>query len=95
VKAKLREDRTDACQINGSMRPGRWTSSTTRIATGRRSACLRLLTFSRFSPAVDPYRGEDVALTPLIGAPAGKSKPRKSSAQAGLDLGGPQNKARL
>ena len=64
VKAKLREDRTDACQINET-----WAMDFVhdQLATGRKIRVLTIVdTFSRFSPAVDPrfsYRGEDVVLT--------------------------------
>lgn len=64
VKAKLREDRKPAVQVNEV-----WSMDFVhdQLATGRK---LRILTivdiFSRFSPAVDPrfnYRGEDVVAT--------------------------------
>ena len=64
VKAKLREDRTDATHSNQV-----WAMDFVhdQLATGRK---LRVLTivdiWSRFSPAVDPrysYRGEDVVQT--------------------------------
>jgi putative transposase len=64
VKAKLREDRTDACQINET-----WAMDFVhdQLATGRKIRVLTIVDiFSRFSPAVDPrfsYRGEDVVLT--------------------------------
>ena len=64
VKAKLREDRTDACQINET-----WAMDFVhdQLATGRKIRVLTIVdTFSRFSPAVNPrfsYRGEDVVLT--------------------------------
>ncbi|WP_456776095.1 IS3 family transposase [Bradyrhizobium sp. USDA 4369] len=64
VKAKLREDRTDASQINET-----WAMDFVhdQLATGRKIRVLTIVdTFSRFSPAVDPrfsYRGEDVVLT--------------------------------
>ena len=64
VKAKLREDRTDARQINET-----WAMDFVhdQLATGRKIRVLTIVdTFSRFSPAVDPrfsYRGEDVVLT--------------------------------
>jgi putative transposase len=64
VKAKLREDRTEARQINET-----WTMDFVhdQLATGRKIRVLTIVdTFSRFSPAVDPrfsYRGEDVVLT--------------------------------
>ena len=64
VKAKLREDRTDASQINET-----WAMDFVhdQLATGRKIRVLTIVdTFSRFSPAVDPrfsYRGEDVVRT--------------------------------
>src|SRR6201990_2015739 len=64
VKAKLREDRTDASQINET-----WAMDFVhdQLANGRKIRVLTIVdTFSRFSPAVDPrfsYRGEDVVLT--------------------------------
>ena len=64
VKAKLREDRTDASQINET-----WAMDFVhdQLATGRKIRVLTIVdTFSRFSPAVDPrfsYRGEDVVQT--------------------------------
>ena len=64
VKAKLREDRTDASQINET-----WVMDFVhdQLATGRKIRVLTIVdTFSRFSPAVDPrfsYRGEDVVQT--------------------------------
>jgi putative transposase len=64
VKAKLREDRAEARQINET-----WAMDFVhdQLATGRKIRVLTIVdTFSRFSPAVDPrfsYRGEDVVLT--------------------------------
>ena len=64
VKAKLREGRIDASQINEA-----WAINFVhdRLATGRRIRVLTIVdTFSRFSPAVDArfsYRGEDVVQT--------------------------------
>src|SRR3954470_24347399 len=64
VKAKLRENRTDARQVNET-----WAMDFVhdQLATGRKIRVLTIVdTFSRFSPAVDPrfsYRGEDVVLT--------------------------------
>jgi len=64
VKAKLREDRTVALQINET-----WAMDFVhdQLATGRKIRILTIVdTYSRFSPAVDPrfsYRGEDVVLT--------------------------------
>ena len=64
VKAKLREDRTDASRINEV-----WAMDFVhdQLATGRKIRVLTIVdTFSRFSPAVDPrfsYRGEDVVQT--------------------------------
>ncbi|WP_441351275.1 MULTISPECIES: IS3 family transposase [unclassified Tardiphaga] len=64
VKAKLREDRTDAVQVNET-----WAMDFVhdQLATGRKIRVLTIVdTFSRFSPAVDPrfsYRGEDVVVT--------------------------------
>ena len=64
VKAKLREDRMEARQINET-----WAMDFVhdQLATGRKIRVLTIVdTFSRFSPAVDPrfsYRGEDVVLT--------------------------------
>lgn len=64
VKAKLREDRTEATRCNQT-----WAMDFVhdQLATGKK---LRVLTivdiWSRFSPAVDPrysYRGEDVVAT--------------------------------
>ena len=64
VKAKLREGRIDARQVNET-----WAMDFVhdQLATGRKIRVLTIVdTFSRFSPAVDPrfsYRGEDVVLT--------------------------------
>jgi putative transposase len=64
VKAKLREGRTEARQINET-----WAMDFVhdQLATGRKIRVLTIVdTFSRFSPAVDPrysYKGEDVVLT--------------------------------
>jgi putative transposase len=64
VKAKLREDGTDASRINEV-----WTMDFVhdQLATGRKIRVLTIVdTFSRFSAAVDPrfnYRGEDVVQT--------------------------------
>ena len=64
VKAKLREDRTEARQINET-----WAMDFVhdQLATGRKIRVLTIVDiFSRFSPAVDPrfsYRGQDVVLT--------------------------------
>ena len=64
VKAKLREDRTEAVQSNEV-----WAMDFVhdQLATGRKIRVLTIVdTFSRFSPAVDPrfsYRGEDVVAT--------------------------------
>ena len=64
VKAKLREDRTVALQINET-----WAMDFVhdQLATGRKIRVLTIVdTFSRFSPAVDPrfsYKGEDVVQT--------------------------------
>ncbi len=63
VKAKLREDRTDATQSNQV-----WAMDFVhdQLATGRKIRVLTVVdTFSRFSPVVDPrfsYRGEDVVV---------------------------------
>ena len=64
VKAKLREDRTEAVHSNDV-----WAMDFVhdQLATGRKIRVLTVIdTFSRFSPAVDPrfsYRGEDVVAT--------------------------------
>jgi len=64
VKAKLREDRRPAVQINEI-----WAMDFVhdQLATGRKIRILTIVDiFSRFSPAVDPrfsYRGEDVVQT--------------------------------
>ena len=64
VKAKLREDRRPAIQINEI-----WAMDFVhdQLATGRKIRILTIVdTFSRFSPAVDPrfnYKGEDVVTT--------------------------------
>ena len=64
VKAKLREDRTDATQGNQV-----WAMDFVhdQLATGRKIRVLTVVdTFSLFSPVVDPrfsYRGEDVVKT--------------------------------
>ena len=64
VKAKLREDRTDARQVNET-----WAMDFVhdQLATGRKIRVLTIVdTSHRFSPAVDPrfsYRGEDVVKT--------------------------------
>lgn len=63
VKAKLRDDRTEATRINQT-----WAMDFVhdQLATGRKIRVLTMVdTFSRYSPAVDPrfsYRGEDVVL---------------------------------
>jgi putative transposase len=64
VKAKLREDRTEAVHSNDV-----WAMDFVhdQLATGRKIRALTVVdTFSRFSPVVDPrfsYRGEDVVAT--------------------------------
>lgn len=64
MKAKLREDRAVAVQVNET-----WAMDFVheQLATGRKIRILTIVdTFSRFSPALDPrfsYRGEDVVLT--------------------------------
>lgn len=64
VKAKLREDRSDAVHSNDV-----WAMDFVhdQLATGRKLRVLTVVdTFSRFSPVVDPrfnYRGEDVVRT--------------------------------
>jgi putative transposase len=64
VKAKLREDRTEALHSSDV-----WATDFVhdQLATGRKIRVLTVIdTFSRFSPAVDPrfnYRGEDVVAT--------------------------------
>ena len=64
VKAKLREGRVDALQINET-----WAMDFVhdQLATGRKIRVLTIIdTYSRFSPTVDPrfsYRGEDVVQT--------------------------------
>jgi putative transposase len=64
VKAKLRDDRKDAAQINET-----WAMDFVhdQLATGTKIRILTVIdTFSRFSPVVDPrlsYRGEDVVQT--------------------------------
>ena len=64
VKAKLREDRSDATHSNQI-----WAMDFVhdQLATGRKLRVLTILdTFSRYCPAVDPrfsYRGEDVVRT--------------------------------
>jgi len=64
VRAKLREDRTVALQINET-----WAMDFVhdQLATGRKIRVLTIVdTFSRLSPAIDPrfsYKGEDVVLT--------------------------------
>jgi putative transposase len=78
VKAKLREGRTDACQINET-----WAMDFVhdQLATGRKFRVLTIIdTFSRFSPAVDPrfsYRGEDVVL-PWSASAKPSAIPRRS-----------------
>ncbi len=63
VKAKLREDRTDATQSNQV-----WAMDFVhdQLATGRKIRVLTVVdAFLRFSPVVDPrfsYRGEDVVV---------------------------------
>lgn len=64
VKAKLRDDRTEATRCNQT----RATDFVhDQLATGRKLRVLTIIdTWSRFSPAVDPrfsYRGEDVVAT--------------------------------
>lgn len=64
VKAKLRDDRTEATRCNQA-----WAMDFVhdQLATGRRLRVLTIIdTWLRFSPAVDPrfsYRGEDVVAT--------------------------------
>ena len=64
VKAKLREDRSEATQSNET-----WAMDFVhdQLVTGRKIRVLTMIdTFSRFSPATDPrfsYRGEDVVRT--------------------------------
>jgi putative transposase len=64
VKAKLRDDRTEATRCNQT-----WAMDFVhdQLATGRKLRVLTIIdTWSRFSPAVDPrfsYRGEDVVAT--------------------------------
>ena len=64
VKAKLRDDRTEATRCNQT-----WAMDFVhdQLATGRNLRVLTIIdTWSRFSPAVDPrfsYRGEDVVAT--------------------------------
>ena len=64
VKAKLREDRTDAACSNDV-----WAMDFVhdQLATGRKLRILTVVdTFSRFCPVIDPrfsYRGEDVVAT--------------------------------
>ena len=64
VKAKLREDRSEATQGNET-----WAMDFVhdQLVTGRKIRVLTMIdTFSRFSPATDPrfsYRGEDVVRT--------------------------------
>ena len=64
VKAKLREDRSEAKQSNET-----WAMDFVhdQLVTGRKVRVLTIIdTFSRFSPATDPrfsYRGEDVVRT--------------------------------
>ena len=64
VKAKLREDRTEATRRNET-----WSMDFVhdQLVTGRKIRVLTIVdTFSRFSPATDPrfsYRGEDVVQT--------------------------------
>ena len=64
VKAKLREERTNAIRVNETLAMD---FVHDQLATGRKIRVLTIVdTFSRFSPAVDPrfsYRGEDVVLT--------------------------------
>src|SRR5215204_3661814 len=61
VKAKLRDDRRAATRVR--TKPGRWTSCTTTLATGRKIRVLTVVdTFSRYAAAIAPrisYRGED------------------------------------
>ena len=75
VKAKLREDRTEACRPHET-----WAMDFVhdQLATGRKLRILTIVdTFSRYVPAIDPrvsYRGEDVVATlericPDIGYP--------------------------
>lgn len=64
VKAKLRDDRSEALQSNDV-----WAMDFVhdQLATGRKLRILTVVdTFSRYSPAIDPrfsYRGEDVVRT--------------------------------
>ena len=66
VKAKLREDRSEATMTNET-----WAMDFVhdQLVTGRKIRVLTIVdTYSRFSPATDPwfiYRGEDVVLEAL------------------------------
>jgi putative transposase len=79
VKAKLREDRTEAVHSNDV-----WAMDFVhdQLATGRRIRVLTVVdTFSRFSPVVDPrfsYRGEDVVADAGTGMQVGRLSQRRS-----------------
>ena len=94
VKAKLREDRTEARQINET-----WAMDFVhdQLATGRKIRVLTIVdTFSRFSPAVDPrfsYRGEDVVLTlericKTVGYPRRSASTRDRSSSPAISTSG-------
>jgi putative transposase len=94
VKAKLREDRTQARQINET-----WAMDFVhdQLATGRKIRVLTIVdTFSRFSPAVDPrfsYRGQDVVLTlericNTVGYPRRSASTRDQSLSPAISISG-------
>lgn len=95
VKAKLREDRRPAVQINEI-----WAMDFVhdQLATVRKIRILTIVdTISRFSPAVDPrfsYRGEDVVQTlervcRTVGYPKAIRVDQALSSSAGTSISGP------
>jgi putative transposase len=99
VKAKPREGRTDARQINET-----WAMDFVhdQLATGRKIRVLTIVdTFSRFSPALDArfsYRGEDVVQTlervcNIVGYPNSIRVDQARSSSRAISISGPINAA--
>ena len=95
VKAKLREGRTDARQVNET-----WAMDFVhdQLATGRKIRVLTVVdTYSRFSPAVDArfsYRGEDVVQTlervcKIVGYPKSIRVDQAPSSSRAISIFGP------
>jgi putative transposase len=86
VKAKLREGRTEARQVNETRAMDFFHD---QLATGRKIRVLTIVdTFSRFSPAIDArfsYRGEDVVQT-LVQVCKSIGLPQKHSRRLGLGV---------